>query len=114
MKFFSRNKEVGQVRISGNIVNLEKIDIMKALTTIAIERALLSIGKPVLDKVTVELYKQHRCYIPDCYEHPENLENTLKSIFGYSYNQIVNSIKDELQDHMYDQRILALVRKIER
>ncbi len=114
MKFFNRKKELRQVRIAGNISSLERGDIMKALTTIAIEKALLSIGKPVLDKVAVELYKQHRCYIPDCYEHPENLESILKSIFGDSYSQIVNSIKDELQDHMQDQGILALVKKIER
>jgi hypothetical protein len=111
MKFFNRKKEARQVRIARNISNLERGDIMKALTTIAIEKALLSIGKPVLDKVTVELYKQYRCYIPDCYEHPENLESILKSIFGDSYSQIVNSIKDELQDHIQDQGILALVKK---
>jgi len=44
---------------------------IKALVAFVIENALLRIGKAALDKVSNSLYEEHRCYLGDCYEHPE-------------------------------------------
>ncbi len=116
MKFFRRNKEsLKQTSVTNHcIMDLDKHDVMKAITTLSIEKVLLDIGKPMLDKVTNDLQKQYKSYIPDCYEHPEYLESVLKSIFGNSYDKIVDSIKTELQEYSYDQGIQTLIKTIGR
>lgn len=116
MKFFHRSKEIlKQTHIGSNgIMDLDKHDVMKALTALSIEKVLLNIGNPILDKVANELQKQYKCYIPDCYDHPEYLESVLRSIFGNSYNRIVDSIKTELEEYSYDQGILLLIKTIGR
>lgn len=113
MKFFSKKTKQPYHQNNG-MMNLDKREIMKALTAISIEKVLLDIGKPILDKVAVELQKRYRCYIPDCYEHPEYLVTVLKSIFGDSYYKIVGSIQTELQEYTYDQGVLELINTIVR
>ena len=116
-KFFHRNKE-SQNESNGiqidSSMNYDKHYILKALVSLAIDKTLLDIGKPVLDKVTNELYKKYKCYLPDCYDHPEYLENVLKSVFGDSSHTIVHAITVELQDHMNDKGIQVLVKTIGR
>ncbi len=92
----------------------DRHEVMKAFATISIEKILLNIGKPILDKAESELYKRYKCYLPDCYDHPEYLNDVLKSIFGNSYYKIVDSIKTELQGCYHDQGILTLVKTIGR
>ena len=93
-------------------MDFERKNVMKALTTITIEKVLLNIGKPVLDKVKNKLKKEYKCYIPDCYDHPEYLESVLKSIFGNSHITIVESIREELLDHFDDPGIKILIETI--
>jgi hypothetical protein len=117
MKFFHRNKEdhfESKFIPIDSGMNYDKPYIMKALVALAIDKTLLSIGKPVLDKVTNELYKKYQCYLPDCYDHPEYLEDILKSVFGSSYHTIVHAITVELQDHMSDKGIEVLIKTIGR
>ena len=71
--------------------------IKKALVALAIEHVLLEIGKPVLEKVTSNLFHEYNCYIPDCYERPEHLNKVLKDLFGNSYIEIVKSINQRLE-----------------
>ncbi len=80
-------------------------NILKALATLAIEKTLLDIGKPVYEKVADRLYKKYHCYIPDCFEHPEYLKAVLKDLYGESYNEIINSIKQQLNEFAYHKRI---------
>ena len=96
------------------MMDFERPQLMKALSALAIEKVLLRMGKPILDKVANKLQKEYKCYIPDCYEHPEYLENVLRSIFGNSYNTIVESIKEELVDYLDDQGMRTLVKIIGR
>jgi hypothetical protein len=79
--------------------------VMKALVTIAIEKTLLGMGKPVYDAVTTRLYKQYRCHTSDCFEKPEYLRTVLKELYGRSYNEIVNSIQEELQEVISNKKI---------
>ena len=72
--------------------------VYKALTCLAIEKTLLNIGKPVYDKMIRMLDKKHHCNLPDCYEHPEYLSDTLNEVFGNSYNVIVMDIRKELEE----------------
>ena len=73
-------------------------EISKAMVTLAIEKALLNMGKPILDEVAHRLLKNYKCYIPDCHEHPEYLKSILKELYGNSYNTIVESIKKTLDE----------------
>lgn len=72
--------------------------IKKALVSLAIERALLRVGRPTYEKAVEVLYKKYRCYLPDCYEHPEYLANILKEFFGDAGKVIVESIKKDLSE----------------
>ena len=91
---------------------VDKKIVMKALTSVAIEKALLDIGKPFLNKVSNKLQKEYNCYIPDCYEHPEYLDNVLRSIFGNSTGTVVESIRELLAEYLDDDGIHLLVQKI--
>ncbi|MBI3841789.1 MAG: hypothetical protein HY295_01375 [Thaumarchaeota archaeon] len=73
-------------------------NVKKALVAFAIERALLEIGKPALEKVTKQLYEEYQCNLRDCYEKPEILSKVLKNLYGKSYTAIVQSIRKELDD----------------
>ncbi|MHB8601535.1 MAG: hypothetical protein ACYC6W_07340 [Nitrosotalea sp.] len=95
-------------------MDFERKHIMKALMTLAIEKVLLNVGKPIFEKVSSKLQKEYRCYIPDCYDHPEYLENVLKSVFGTSHVAIVEQIKEELVEHLDDNNIRILMKTIGR
>ena len=93
-------------------MDIDKKQIMKALVAFSVEKVLLVIGKPILDKVANRLYMEYQCYIPDCYEHPDYLNNVLRSIFGNSYFTIAEAIKLELNEHLEDKAVLKLVNTI--
>ncbi len=88
---------------------IDSNDIMKALVTLAIEKTLLDIGKPVYEKVADRVYKKYHCYIPDCFEKPEYLKAVLKDLYGESYNEIVNSIEQKLDEFAYKKRVDAFL-----
>ena len=75
--------------------------INKALVSLAIERVLIDIGKPTYDEVVHNLYQKYRCYLPDCYDHPEYLNLILKELYGNSHYVIAESIKKELEEFSY-------------
>jgi hypothetical protein len=72
--------------------------VRKALVSLAVEKALFEIGKPVYEKVIESLYKEYHCYLPDCYEHPEYLNEILKKLYGNAHDVIVKSIKKQLDE----------------
>ena len=93
-------------------MNVNSDHARKALVAFLIESGLLKIGKTTLDQVSNRLYEEHRCYLGDCYEHPEYLIKALKDLFGKSYTVIVKSIKNELTEfaeHKPIERFLRVV-----
>ena len=72
--------------------------IKKALISITIEKVLLEMGRPVFDAFTKKLYKNYNCYLPDCYDHPEYLSQTLKEMYGTSAKTLVLEIMDNLKE----------------
>ena len=56
----------------------------KALFTIAVEDTLNEMGGPMLDMITWKLFREYKCSIPDCLDHPEYLKNILNQVFGYA------------------------------
>src|SRR6185312_13910623 len=81
------------------------IVIQKAMVTVAIEKVLLDIGKPIYDKVLKTLYEKHHSYLPDCYEHPEYLVDVLRQTYGFSYKFIIKNIELELIEFSYKHKI---------
>lgn len=98
----------------GHTMDFERKHLMKALAALAVEKVLMSVGKPVFEKVSSKLQKEYKCYIPDCYDHPEYLENVLKSVFGNAYVTIVEQIKKELVEYSDDNGIRTLIETIRR
>jgi hypothetical protein len=86
--------------------------IRKALVSLTIEKALFDIGKPVYEKVIQSLYKEYHCYLPDCYEHPEYLNEILKKLYGNADNDIVKSIKKQLDEFSYHKPITRFLKII--
>jgi len=64
----------------------------------AVEKALMSIGKPDLLKVKERLLQDYKRTFAECYEEPEFLNRILKDIYGNSYTTIIDSIKKNLDD----------------
>ena len=95
-------------------MDYERENLMKALVTLSIEKVLLKMGTPVFEKVSNKLQKEYKCYIPDCYTHPEYLENVLKSLFGNSYTAISEGIREELAEYVHDINIKTLIKTISR
>ena len=86
--------------------------VRKALVSLAVEKALYEIGKPVYEKIIEALYKEYHCYLPDCYEHPEYLNDILKKLYGNAHDVVVKSIKKELDtfsNHKPIARFLSVI-----
>ena len=96
------------------MMDFQKGDVMKALTSLAIQKVLNNISAPAFEKVSKKLQKEYKCYIPDCYDHPEYLESVLKSVFGNVHTAIVEQIREELVDHINDNGINLLIKTMAR
>jgi len=77
----------------------------KGLVALSLEKSLLEIGNPVLEKVSRRLYEKYQCYLPECYEHPDYLRSVLKEIFGNGYSTIFGKIENELNEYSYQKPI---------
>jgi hypothetical protein len=86
--------------------------IKKAIVAINIEKVLLEMGKPVFDTFTKKLYKNYNCYIPDCSDHPEYLNQILKEMYGSSYKTIVDKITDRLIEFSYQKSVAEFIKVI--
>ena len=89
-------------------------NVYKALTSLTIEKALLNVGKPTYEKVVSRLNKKYHCYLPDCYEHPEYLSETLKELFGNAHKVIVEDIRKQLEEFEYKESVGRFVEVISR
>ncbi len=71
-------------------------DDPKVFIIVAVEKALLELGKPDLNKVKERLMKDYKRTLADCYEEPEFLNRILKDIYGKAHVTIIDSIKRNL------------------
>jgi hypothetical protein len=88
------------------------IDARKALVVLAIEKALLEIGKPTYDEVLGKLAQDYNCYLSDCYEHPEYLSRVLKDLYGQCRMEIIKSIEQFLVEMKEYEDIQGFIIKI--
>jgi hypothetical protein len=87
----------------------------QALVSCAIEKALLDIGgNKLFYEVCLELYTNFRCYITDCYEHPQYLTRSLRSSSMVHYSLVIKEIKTRLEEFSDNQSIGEFLQKISR
>ena len=87
--------------------------INKTLITPAVENALLKMGLPELELVTIRLKQDHQCEISDCMKYPEYLRETLLDLFGNSYSDILQSIQETLQKTTMEQPLMDFLTVLE-
>jgi hypothetical protein len=86
--------------------------VRKGLVSVILKKALLDIGADTYYKVLDVLRKRHQCYLPDCYEHPEYLNDILKDLYGNSYRQIIKSICKELEEFSNQEPIAKFIKAL--
>jgi hypothetical protein len=80
--------------------------VRKALVTLTIEQALLEIGGPsLLNEVLRLLYEKCQCYLPDCFDNPENFKRVWKEIGEGTCNVMVDLVQERLEEFSYQKSI---------
>lgn len=72
-----------------------------ALVSVSIESSLLGHDIQSYEKVTKMLETRYGCLVYDCYDHPDYLNEILKTLPNDSYYHIVESIKKGLGEFAY-------------
>ncbi len=90
-------------------IMIEDRTIKQALVGLAIETALLDVGKPTLKEVIRKLESYYNCGIFDCYYNPELLVSVLRKLYGNSYGAIVESIKKNLVEFSHQEPISRFI-----
>jgi hypothetical protein len=80
----------------------------------AIEKSLLEIGKPDLNKVKQKLMEDYNRTLADCYDEPEFLNRILKDIYGKAHVTIVESIKKNLKSMSTSKPVQEFLEQIAR
>jgi hypothetical protein len=80
--------------------------IRKALVTLTVEQALLEIGGAgLLNEVLRVLYEKCQCYLPDCFDHPENFRKVWNELDEGTCNKMVDLVKEKLEEFAYQKSI---------
>ena len=84
----------------------------KSMVEVAIEKSLLEMGRPVLDSVSREIFLKYGCLLSTCYRRPDCLLETLKDMFGNSYDTITETIRRNLGEHIQQKPIMEFAVKL--
>jgi nitric oxide reductase NorQ protein len=95
---FEVQEEVRKIIKSVDWGVIQTSDDPKVLIIAAIEKSLLEIGKPDLNKVKERLMEDYNRTLADCYDEPEFLSRILKDIYGKAHVTIVDAIKKNLDN----------------
>jgi len=95
---FEVQEEVRKIIKSVDWAVIQTSDDPKVLIIAAIEKSLLEIGKPDLNKVKQRLMEDYNRTLADCYDEPEFLSRILKDIYGNAHVTIVDAIKKNLDN----------------
>ena len=83
----------------------DHVNMKQELITVAVEYALLQMGKPELEMVKSRLRDDYNCTIGDCLDHPEHLKQVLNELFGYRYEDILDTINRVVRDGNINSRV---------
>ena len=64
----------------------------RELVEVAVEHALIIMGRPELEKVQTALKEEYGITIADSLDHPEYLKKILCDLFGNAYQDIIDTI----------------------
>jgi len=73
-------------------------NMQKTMITLSLKNTLLELGNDELEKVIMMLHKDYNISLDDCYDNPDALKQVLQTLFGESYDDILNSIKESLKE----------------
>lgn len=76
----------------------DDLTMKKNLVALAIGKTLIDIDSRRYTEVSKLLDEKYEIKLPDCYEYPEHLRETLKELYGCAYRFLVDSIKEKLSD----------------
>lgn len=77
----------------------DSLDEMKrTMVTLAIKNTFLELGLEEFDKIVMMLQKDYNSSLEDCYDNPEFLKQVLKDLLGDSYNDVLNSLKENIKN----------------
>ncbi|MDH3277570.1 MAG: response regulator [Nitrosopumilus sp.] len=77
----------------------DSLDTMKkTIIVLAMKNTFLELGLEEYDKIVLMLQKDHNCTLDDCYENPEALKQVLQDLLGDSYNDVMNSLKENIKN----------------
>jgi hypothetical protein len=81
------------------MVEYDDDKMQKAIVTLAIEQALIQFDNASYEIVITKLLSDFDCYISDCYKNPHYLKKTLFDLYGDSYTEVVELIKQHLAEY---------------
>jgi len=77
----------------------DSLDEMKrTMVTLAIKNTFLELGLEEFDKIVMMLQKDYNSSLEDCYDNPEYLKQVLQDLQGDSYNDVLNSLKENIKN----------------
>ncbi len=84
----------------------------RAVVVLAIEHTLLRYGTSNLENIQKIIRKEFNCNLSDCYDHPEYLNKVLRDQFGVSYQDVIKSLSQFLEEFKYQRPIAEFLSKI--
>jgi hypothetical protein len=111
---FEVQEEVRKIINSVDWGTIQTSDDPKVLIITAIEKSLLEIGKPDLNKVKQRLMEDYNRSLGDCFDEPEFLNRILKDIYGRAHGTIVDSIKKNLESMSKSKPVQEFLEQIAR
>ena len=77
----------------------DSMDSMKkTMVILAMKNTFLELGLEEFDKIVLMLQKDHNCTLEDCYENPEALKQVLQDLLGDAYQDVMNSLKENIKN----------------
>ena len=86
--------------------------VRKALVALSVEKTLLDMNKAVYEEVAKRLYKTYKCYLPDCFDHPDYLKKVLMDLYGKSHEVIIDTISKYLDEFSKQKEISSFLKVI--
>jgi hypothetical protein len=111
---FEIQEEVRKIITSVDWAVTTTSDDPKTFIIVAIEKSLLELGKPDLNKVKERLMEDYKRTLADCYDEPEFLNRILKDIYGKAHVTIVESIKKNLGNMITSKPVQEFLEQIAR
>ncbi|MGI0072689.1 MAG: hypothetical protein ACREA3_02610 [Nitrosotalea sp.] len=78
-----------------------------------VETVLMSRGGPNYHLTVAKLNSLYDCTILDCYEHPDYLRTVLKDVYKEEYNSIIDEIKLQLDELIYEKDLAQFFKTME-